>query len=185
MENILCEKFWKFSHQLHKLWFILQIADELMFLLDLKTVVSQNDFFQVFLLKLLASVNQSVKRFIIEALGHIDKLFYSSLQILDRSIPNCKCMVGLVSLIKAAIEWAVIKFQWLWLERSRAVVSCGWQLEGSWLEVVKSVCIFEKSVVLLVHVYEYFFIYTNNSLDWEFINSLKLVIKLIVTNLIL
>ncbi len=69
-------------------------------------------------------------------------------------------MAGLITLIKAAVERTVIKFKRFGFERARAVVGGGWQFKGSLLEVVEGVSVFEKSVLLLEHVYDYVFIYT-------------------------
>lgn len=161
MEHALSEKLRKLSHQLHEFWLVLKVTDKLVFLLDFQAVILQDDFFQVFLWNGLTSIGQIIKRFIVKALCQIHKLSDSRLKVFYWGIPNGKGVSWLVALVKAAVEWAVIEFEGFWFQRAWAVVGCGWQFKGSLFEVLEGVSVFEKSVVLLEHVYEYVFIYTN------------------------
>lgn len=49
MEDVFSEELWEFSHEFHKLWFILEITDEFVFLLDFEVVIFQNNLLQRFL----------------------------------------------------------------------------------------------------------------------------------------
>lgn len=126
-----------------------------------------------------------IKRVVVQTFGEVDKFLDCRLQVFDRSVPDGKGVVGLVAFVKTAVEWAIIEFQGFGLQGSRAVVGCGWKVEGSRFEAIKSVRVLEKGLVELEHVYEYFFIYTKKLAYFHIYNTPKLVIKLIVTNLIL
>lgn len=45
MEYVLSEKLGQLSHKFHEFWLILEIINELMFLLNFQSIIFQDDFF--------------------------------------------------------------------------------------------------------------------------------------------
>lgn len=110
MEDVFGKKLRKLSHEFHKLWLVLEVTDEFVFLLNFEVLVLQDDLLQTFLGYGLTSIGQIIEGLVVEALGQINEFLDCCLQVFDRSVPYGEGVVGLVALVEAAVEWAIIEF---------------------------------------------------------------------------